>query len=600
MANEKPTGSRSPEELNSLFMKIQDRFKEFFQVVTERRNIEGFAGLDISPDNKKLNEILDKLNAEMASLGKPGEAQVNEQHIMAFIDATLDLLTFIGNKGAIKPAVKQKLDDIVLRENIDFAKQQEPQDQTMFLLSVAGSAMEAGLLNLINTAIHAFNAYTSRNLYRMDALAINDPGMDTFEHDPKFSSFAKKEGKTPRQMYALLNRFRSGVLAAGIAIMTVGSTVSMIRNHTSEHADSAITATKNPENGIMKNAETILRLALSTIRLILLYMTFTRFITAHKAVNKIDYALLQRFKLDEIDEKTPDSGKIKALKKLFSELQEALDDMHRDAGYDPTPLIGKIKEALETVAANKDIDIKEVLRTGKRETKEEIKRKKTNEAQKADVTENAGDSPGISAIIGSIRVRALQTIQRFALPPLVKKLTREEKKDLYERNKASALQKKQLQAAVPATDAEQTERPTPTPTSTPKPEAPATQAPVEVLTEREQLIKSISFQRTLDKSQFRKFLRSMTFKKMNGGGKGSHEKYTLETTAGSLMVIVSLRFDHFDDVIIKNDILKKPPHLNPEWVYWSYCKHFGFPESIKAYEEFFGKEFDAGSEPTQI
>ena len=103
----------------------------------------------------------------------------------------------------------------------------------------------------------------------------------------------------------------------------------------------------------------------------------------------------------------------------------------------------------------------------------------------------------------------------------------------------------------------------------------------------------------LDRSQFKSFLIAMGFEQ-DDGGKGSHEKYVLRLTSGELMVILSQNFDTFGDPAIKTSLLKKQPEINPQWVYWVYCRHFAYPEAIKAYEEIFGEVFDRQNVPPQV
>lgn len=575
MDGERFKSCRDPGELDSLFMEIQGYFDDLFRSACDRRNIERSAGMDISQDNKKLNETLDKLNLGLEPLRKSVEGGVHEEHIMALIDAVLDLLAFTGNKGAIKPELKAKIDEMTYKENKVFGERNKHRDKLMFLLSIAGTSLEVCTANILHAAIFALNSHLSGDMVRSDSAIISDPQMAGIAQSPLVNTLVKKTGRTPPQIFAHRNKIRTYLLVAGLSFMTANSIRSMKTNHTLSEVISSASDPSNAKINANQRAEFLLKFALSTIRLLLISLLGRRLIDTVKTFSSIDYAAYQRFKLEEIEAEKLDSSQLNSFKKLFSELQKALERMSADDKYDPTPLIEKIKEALETVAAGESIHVKSFLEPSRKIVQKERK-------QRAVLDREVENDSAVLKIVQSIRKRVL-TVVTFELPPVKNKLSREERKELYTRNKAAAATRIDVKPElVPQED---------------KTETLPVAREVVILNEREQLIRRVEFHRTLDGTQFRRFLKAMSFKKESG--KGSHEKYSLEAGGGSIIVILSRTFDRFDDKVIKDDILRRSPYLNPEWVYWMYCKQFGFPESISDYQKFFGKEFDANDEQSQ-
>ncbi len=571
---------RETEGLDSLFMEIQGYFDHLYQSVRERRSVESFAGMDMSQDNKKLTEILDKLNLGLDPLRK-SEGEVREEHIIVFIDAVLELLTFIGNKGSIKDPLKAKIDTMLYKENEVFGRRNQRRDKLMLLLSVAGTSLEVCSFNMVHTAIFALNAYLTGGMARSDQAITSDPRMVGIARTQFVDTLVEKTGRTPPQMFAYINRVRTYLLAAGLTFMTVNSFRSTASHHTLGEVISSVSHPSHAKIDARERTEFLLEFALSIIRVFLLTSMARRLGDIVRTSSLVDYAAYQRFKLGEFESERLDSSQLKNLKKLFLELQAALKRMSKDDGYDPTPLIEKIKEGFEAVVQGQTVYVKDFLKSSRRIVHEDYKRKV--------VLRNTGKS---DSAIRQGTSKKIVNVARFELPLIRKKLSREERKELYARNKAVAKMHdhdQPVEPVIPEKNSGDFSQVCYQPTND----------GAETISGREQMIRNIDFHRTLDGIQFRKFLKAMSFQQTEGG-KGSHEKYALEIGGGTLIVVLSRKFDRFNDNIIKNDILRKPPYLNPEWVYWQYCEQFSFPESISAYQKLFGKEFDSKNQPSPL
>lgn len=592
MGEEKPLSYLEQEGLDALFLEIQGQFDRLYQSVRDRRNVEGFAGENIAPDTEKLNKILDKLNGILEPLRAADDQTIRKEHIMASIDVILELLAFIGNKGPIKPDVKAKLDTAIRMENVKFGTEHELRSRIMYIASVAGAVMEGATLNLLHSAIFAMTAYIAKKSEHDDTILAHS--VETGEKTDWSRSLAKLAphlGKHPEQAYAIINKLRSTVLAAGIAIMSINSAGSLRSSHQPfVDVASLISDSAPAREGNLNKMENAIKLAITTIRMFMLLAAFRRLRDSYVTIGKIDYATFQRYKTDELEKTAFSNNQLRTFGKLYVQLQDVLKRMGKNENYDPTPVIEAIKEGLEAVANGETINVRTYLEPSKRAARAEQKQKIVTQKTVEKVTE---DGNAIENLRKRIRTSILD-ITRFELPEMRKKLTRQERKELYEKNKAADNTDTVEQTPVPA---EQFVEDTPTPAPAAEIAAPAGTETEKTTKDREQVIKTMTFQRVLDGSQFRKFLKAMRFERKNG--KGSHQKYSLETSNGTVLVVVSANFDQFGDVVIKNDLLKQNPILNPEWIYWSYCKCFGFPESINAYEQFFGKTFDGNNEPPQ-
>jgi hypothetical protein len=578
MEEERSKNCRDAEELDLLFLEVHKYFDDLYKPVRERRNVEGFAGMDISRENEQLTRILDKLNKGLESFRKSPNKEVDAVHIIASIDAVLELLAFMGNSGPVKPEVRANLDEIVYMENGVSAERNTKPDRLIYLLSVAGTSLEACTMNILHTAIFAFNTHISRGIYLLDSSMAKNRKLVGIERIKSINALIEDSGKMPSQVVAGINKIRTAALAISISFMSINSLASLYADHPLTDVSGFVSSLSAPKAGARKLIENLLKMALAAVRMAFLTLVFMRLLDAIKTSNKIDYAYYQRFKLDEIESKKMDLSQIKSLRRLFTQLNAALKRMSRDDEYDPTPFIEKIREALETVAAGKSVRIKDFLKPSRRAVLDDYK-------QKSAIHRPAKSS---SAVRRCTRKRIL-ALSPIGLPSIGRKLSRRERKELYTRNKALRAQIENEDRG-PDMDTDLHEAPED------NAEALLFPSGAEASNEREQLIQKIEFNRTLDGLQFRRFLRAMSFKKTEGG-KGSHEKYILKVGDGTFVVILSRTFDHFDDNIIKTDLLRKPPFLNPEWVYWKYCEEFGFFEAERNYEKFFGKKFDINDEP---
>jgi hypothetical protein len=337
------------------------------------------------------------------------------------------------------------------------------------------------------------------------------------------------------------------------------------------------------------------------LRMALVCLIVHRLINARVNQHFIDYASFLLLKLEDIDKDDFDPKRLKPLRALFLELQHELRKMHDNPQYDPSEVIHKIHEGIALLSEGKDVQVKDFLKDARKNVRISHRKgnKKSGGVQASTVKMSSASaetnttelSASPSIVVPETRKKVFH-VAEFRLPPLKKELTREQRMELYARRKAlEDAQKADSQSAQVSQTVilEETnlEQPSPKP------------AQVETLTEREKMIQKISFPRMLDRSQFKSFLIAMGFEQ-DDGGKGSHEKYVLRVTSGELMVILSQNFDTFGDPAIKSNLLKKQPEINPQWVYWVYCRHFDYPEALKAYEEIFGSKFDPQQEPPQV
>lgn len=565
MADEKPNSYRDPQELDHLFLEYSDYIEQLVSSISLRRDVETFTGGNLLKESSDLQKIIDKLNLVFEPLSKAPETSLRPAHVKALVDALLALIEFTEQKGPVKPEIRAKLEAMANLEYAIYADENHRSDSKINILSLVGMGCEICMFNILNAVIFLLNAGFS-------------------------GASAKADDKLLR------NPRGASIIAAGIVFMTCNSANKAITEYDQIHIVS------NQTSPALVRLKAILLLAISATRMAILYLLYKKARNTFQTNKKVDFACYLRLKLDEAENETPDQDTLGSLKKLYHQLSIALKHMEEDPLYDPTPLIIKIREALEAVNSGEQVHVRNFLKDTRKTVKDEHQRQISlmKQARKSDP---ARRDP----------IRRAIHLTRIELPPIKKSLTRQERKDLHAMQKAGecsfdTAEQVQESAPAPITAPSETQS-TPITTlpeaetnSTPitaLPESQTIPAPIETASDRETVIRKICFQRTLDRLNYRRFLKALGFRRDNGG-KGSHEKHTLQLDGGSLVVIVSLKFSQFDDNIIKSDILKKTPALSPEWVYWKYCRKFAFPESIVDYPKFFSKEYDPKQEPSRI
>jgi hypothetical protein len=595
MGEEKPKSLREPEGMNSLFTGLQSNFDGLFKLVSGRRGAETFAGMDMTKDDQELGVILDGLNAKLEPLRQSNGGEMKIEHVMALIDAIKGLMDFMEKKGAIKPEVALKVRIQYHREIYQFARKNFGPDEKIQMLTMAGAAMELCLGSILNTAIFAVHSRFSQAASREAASIMRQPCLCQYKRNPRFKAAEKELGKNTPQLLAIGNKIRSYILAAGITFMSVSALANVNKHHTIADTITQVTGIQMPESSSRKYVEAVFRITLAAMRMILLYMAFMRIYRSHLTGRKVDFAVFQEQKLKEYAEGAPDQSEMKAYRKLYTQMQLALKRMAKDEKYDPTPLIMKAMEAMQAVSSGETVCIKDFLKPGREATAKDYRRKLEIEKE---------EKKKLAKVMQGTRKNAF-AVSRFELPPIKKKLSRRERLELHANSKKELREEGAPDChqdvgplAELEWDPEATPVPdsTPTPDSTPVPDSGPSPVPVEIDGEREKLIKKMSFHRMLDRAQYIKYLKALGFENGNGG-KGSHEKYLLKTGGGTIMVVVSLHYQQYNDNILKRYLLRKNPPLNPEWVYWVYCRTFGFTEAVASYKEFFGKEFDPHIEP---
>lgn len=565
MADEKPNSYRDPQELDHLFLEYSDYIEQLVSSISLRRDVETFTGGNLLKESSDLQKIIDKLNLVFEPLSKAPETSLRPAHVKALVDALLALIEFTEQKGPVKPEIRAKLEAMANLEYAIYADENHRSDSKINILSLVGMGCEICMFNILNAVIFLLNAGFS-------------------------GASAKADDKLLR------NPRGASIIAAGIVFMTCNSANKAITEYDQIHIVS------NQTSPALVRLKAILLLAISATRMAILYLLYKKARNTFQTNKKVDFACYLRLKLDEAESGTPDQDTLGSLKKLYHQLSIALKHMEEDPLYDPTPLIIKIREALEAVNSGEQVHVRNFLKDTRKTVKDEHQRQISlmKQARKSDP---ARRDP----------IRRAIHLTRIELPPIKKSLTRQERKDLHAMQKAGecsfdTAEQVQESAPAPITAPSETQS-TPITTlpeaqtnSTPitaLPESQTIPAPIETASDRETVIRKICFQRTLDRLNYRRFLKALGFRRDNGG-KGSHEKHTLQLDGGSLVVIVSLKFSQFDDNIIKSDLLKKTPALSPEWVYWKYCRKFAFPESIVDYPKFFSKEYDPKQEPPRI
>lgn len=552
MADEKPNSYRDPQELDHLFLEYSDYIEQLVSSISLRRDVETFTGGNLLKESSDLQKIIDKLNLVFEPLSKAPETSLRPAHVKALVDALLALIEFTEQKGPVKPEIRAKLEAMANLEYAIYADENHRSDSKINILSLVGMGCEICMFNILNAVIFLLNAGFS-------------------------GASAKADDKLLR------NPRGASIIAAGIVFMTCNSANKAITEYDQIHIVS------NQTSPALVRLKAILLLAISATRMAILYLLYKKARNTFQTNKKVDFACYLRLKLDEAESGTPDQDTLGSLKKLYHQLSIALKHMEEDPLYDPTPLIIKIREALEAVNSGEQVHVRNFLKDTRKTVKDEHQRQISlmKQARKSDP---ARRDP----------IRRAIHLTRIELPPIKKSLTRQERKDLHAMQKAGecsfdTAEQVQESAPAPITAPSETQS---TPITT-LPEAQTIPAPIETASDRETVIRKICFQRTLDRLNYRRFLKALGFRRDNGG-KGSHEKHTLQLDGGSLVVIVSLKFSQFDDNIIKSDLLKKTPALSPEWVYWKYCRKFAFPESIVDYPKFFSKEYDPKQEPPRI
>ena len=565
MADEKPNSYRDPQELDHLFLEYSDYIAQLLSSISLRRDVETFTGGNLLKESNDLQKIIDKLNLVFEPLSKAPETSLRPSHVKALVDAILALIEFTEQKGPVKPEIRAKLEAMANLEYAIYADENHRSDSKINILSLVGMGCEICMFNILNAVIFLLNAGFS-------------------------GASAKADDKLLR------NPRGASIIAAGIVFMTCNSANKAITECSLGDQMHIVSNQKSPA---LVRIKAILLLAISATRMAILYLLYKKARNTFQTNKKVDFACYLRLKLDEAENGAPDPDTLGSLKKLYHQLSIALKHMEEDPLYDPTPLIIKIREALEAVNSGEQVHVRNFLKDTRKTVKDEHQRQISlmKQARKSDP---ARRDP----------IRRAIHLTRIELPPIKKSLTRQERKDLHAMQKAGecsfdTAEQVQESAPAPITAPSETQS-TPITTlpeaetnSTPitaLPESQTIPAPIETASDRETVIRKICFQRTLDRLNYRRFLKALGFRRDNGG-KGSHEKHTLQLDGGSLVVIVSLKFSQFDDNIIKSDLLKKTPALSPEWVYWKYCRKFAFPESIVDYPKFFGKEYDPKKEP---
>ena len=565
MADEKPNSYRDPQELDHLFLEYSDYIEQLVSSISLRRDVETFTGGNLLKESSDLQKIIDKLNLVFEPLSKAPETSLRPSHVKALVDAIMALIEFTEQKGPVKPEIRAKLEAMANLEYAIYADENHRSDSKINILSLVGMGCEICMFNILNAVIFLLNAGFS-------------------------GASAKADDKLLR------NPRGASIIAAGIVFMTCNSANKAITEYDQIHIVS------NQTSPALVRLKAILLLAISATRMAILYLLYKKARNTFQTNKKVDFACYLRLKLDEAENETPDQDTLGSLKKLYHQLSIALKHMEEDPLYDPTPLIIKIREALEAVNSGEQVHVRNFLKDTRKTVKDEHQRQISlmKQARKSDP---ARRDP----------IRRAIHLTRIELPPIKKSLTRQERKDLHAMQKAGecsfdTAEQVQENAPTPITAPSETQS-TPITTlpeaetnSTPitaLPESQTIPAPIETASDRETVIRKICFQRTLDRLNYRRFLKALGFRRDNGG-KGSHEKHTLQLDGGSLVVIVSLKFSQFDDNIIKSVLLKKTPALSPEWVYWKYCRKFAFPESIVDYPKFFSKEYDPKQEPSRI
>lgn len=596
MADEKPNSYRDPQELDHLFLEYSDYIEQLVSSISLRRDVETFTGGNLLKESSDLQKIIDKLNLVFEPLSKAPETSLRPAHVKALVDALLALIEFTEQKGPVKPEIRAKLEAMANLEYAIYADENHRSDSKINILSLVGMGCEICMFNILNAVIFLLNAGFSGASAKADDKLLRNPRGAYIREDPLYQTLEKKHKITPHSFFMLTNRIRASIIAAGIVFMTCNSANKAITEYDQIHIVS------NQTSPALVRLKAILLLAISATRMAILYLLYKKARNTFQTNKKVDFACYLRLKLDEAESGAPDQDTLGSLKKLYHQLSIALKHMEEDPLYDPTPLIIKIREALEAVNSGEQVHVRNFLKDTRKTVKDEHQRQISlmKQARKSDP---ARRDPIKRAI----------HLTRIELPPIKKSLTRQERKDLHAMQKAGecsfdTAEQVQESAPAPITAPSETQS-TPITTlpeaetnSTPitaLPESQTIPAPIETASDRETVIRKICFQRTLDRLNYRRFLKALGFRRDNGG-KGSHEKHTLQLDGGSLVVIVSLKFSQFDDNIIKSDLLKKTPALSPEWVYWKYCRKFAFPESIVDYPKFFSKEYDPKQEPSRI
>ncbi len=568
MADEKPNSYRDPQELDHLFLEYSDYIEQLVSSISLRRDVETFTGGNLLKESSDLQKIIDKLNLVFEPLSKAPETSLRPSHVKALVDAIMALIEFTEQKGPVKPEIRAKLEAMANLEYAIYADENHRSDSKINILSLVGMGCEICMFNVLNAVIFLLNAGFS-------------------------GASAKADDKLLR------NPRGASIIAAGIVFMTCNSANKAITEYSLGDQMHIVSNQKSPA---LVRLKAILLLAISATRMAILYLLYKKARNTFQTNKKVDFACYLRLKLDEAENETPDQDTLGSLKKLYHQLSIALKHMEEDPLYDPTPLIIKIREALEAVNSGEQVHVRNFLKDTRKTVKDEHQRQISlmKQARKSDP---ARRDP----------IRRAIHLTRIELPPIKKSLTRQERKDLHAMQKAGecsfdTAEQVQESAPAPITAPSETQStpitrlPEAETDSTPitaLPESQTIPAPIETASDRETVIRKICFQRTLDRLNYRRFLKALGFRRDNGG-KGSHEKHTLQLDGGSLVVIVSLKFSQFDDNIIKSDLLKKTPALSPEWVYWKYCRKFAFPESIVDYPKFFSKEYDPKQEPSRI
>lgn len=112
-----------------------------------------------------------------------------------------------------------------------------------------------------------------------------------------------------------------------------------------------------------------------------------------------------------------------------------------------------------------------------------------------------------------------------------------------------------------------------------------------------QLISKLNFNVTLPREKFVSFLVDVLDFELIGS-RGSHKKYGIQTEKWAVITTVWPKYDHRH---IREHLFRNinGPKLNPEWVFWHYCKYFGDEATIANHVGLFWR-FDPNTKPDSI